>query len=233
MTLAEIVTRCTRADGVRDYFDIGVIAYGNDAVRNGFSGKLANDSLHPVSRLADRPIRIENTTQTIRDSSDEATEKKKIYPVWFEPAAEGSTPMKKAFRQACAVMQVWCDTHEDSYPPTVIHVSDGRSTDGDPIDEADILTQLFTNDGTCLLFNLHVDTEEGNEVVFPFSDANLPNEHASLLFRLSSVFPPHLIPRARQHGYAVSEASRFFIYNGSMDFIANFFDIGTRAANLR
>lgn len=224
MTLAEIVTRCTKADGVRDYFDIGVIAYGDRQVRNGFSGALSGGSLHPVSRLADNPIRVEK---------DELTRKKQIYPVWFEPASAGSTPMKQAFHRACSLIQQWCDSHEDSYPPTVIHVSDGESTDGDPTDEAEILAQMHTDDGSCLVYNLHIDTGQGNEIVFPFSDANLPGEHAELLYSISSVFPAHLIERARQRGYAVNDNSRFFIYNGSMEFIVNFFDIGTRPANLR
>ena len=31
-TIAETIVRCTKADGVRDYFDIGVIGYGGDRV---------------------------------------------------------------------------------------------------------------------------------------------------------------------------------------------------------
>ena len=40
-TLTELVIRCTRADGVRDYFDIGIIAYGHNMVKTGFTGVLS------------------------------------------------------------------------------------------------------------------------------------------------------------------------------------------------
>ena len=42
-TLYQLVIRCTRADGVRNYFEVGVIAYG-DSVRSGFSGAGREDS---------------------------------------------------------------------------------------------------------------------------------------------------------------------------------------------
>lgn len=29
-------------------------------------------------------------------------------------------------------MVAWCDAHPDSYPPTVLHVTDGESNDGEP-----------------------------------------------------------------------------------------------------
>jgi hypothetical protein len=49
----------------------------------------------------------------------------------------------------------WCDSHPTSYPPTILHVTDGQSTDGSPEHIADGLRQISTQDGACLLFNLH------------------------------------------------------------------------------
>ena len=60
----------------------------------------------------------------------------------------------------------WCDAHPDSYPPTILHVTDGQSTDGNPQDIADGLRKLRTNDGQALLFNLHVSTLGAKEIVF-------------------------------------------------------------------
>jgi hypothetical protein len=40
-TLRDLVVRCTREEGVRDYFDVGVIGYGDAQVRNGLGGPLA------------------------------------------------------------------------------------------------------------------------------------------------------------------------------------------------
>ncbi len=55
----------------------------------------------------------------------------------------------------------WADAHSSSYPPTIIHVTDGASTDGDPSAVAAALRQMSTSDGECLLFNLHISTTGG------------------------------------------------------------------------
>jgi hypothetical protein len=90
-----------------------------------------------------------------------------------------------------------------------------------------------TTDGQCLLFNLHISTSGGQPVVFPSLDNGL-DEYGKLLFRLSSVFPGHLVQAARDKGYdTVSSESRFFGYKAGYEAIVDFFDIGTRASNLR
>src|SRR5437763_17084563 len=58
-TLYTLITNCSKADGIRDYFDVGVIAYSGDGARNGFDGELGQRSLHAVSRLAETPLRVE------------------------------------------------------------------------------------------------------------------------------------------------------------------------------
>jgi hypothetical protein len=50
--LMDLITRCSKAEGVRDYFDIGVLGYGGDDVGNGFSGLLGAKVLNPISALA-------------------------------------------------------------------------------------------------------------------------------------------------------------------------------------
>src|ERR1700712_1921660 len=49
-SLYQLVIRCTRADGVRNYFDVGVISYGA-SVRSGFDGALSGKVLHPLSDI--------------------------------------------------------------------------------------------------------------------------------------------------------------------------------------
>jgi len=155
------------------------------------------------------------------------------FPVWFQPTSSGGTPMTAAMRAATEALVEWCDSHPDCYPPTVIHVTDGASTDGDPSTIADALKQISTNDGECLLFNLHISTAGGEPVLFPESDSNL-DEYGRLLFQMSSQFPGHLIDVAKEKGYdSVSSESRFFGYKAGYDVIVDFFDIGTRASNLR
>lgn len=43
-TFVDLVSRCTNADGVRDYFDIGVIGYGGDGVNNGMAFSAASSA---------------------------------------------------------------------------------------------------------------------------------------------------------------------------------------------
>src|SRR5215471_6623761 len=47
-TLYTLITNCSKADGVRDYFHVAVVAYGGEDARSGFHGGLTGNTLHPV-----------------------------------------------------------------------------------------------------------------------------------------------------------------------------------------
>ena len=64
-TLYTIITNCSKADGVRDYFYVGVVAYGGEDARNGFQGALDGEPLHAISRLAEAPLRVETRTKKV------------------------------------------------------------------------------------------------------------------------------------------------------------------------
>jgi len=232
-TIAETIVRCTKADGVRDYFEIGVIGYGGDDVGSAFGGALSGRTLLPISEIESNPLRIDEREQDV-DTGDDVLEQQLVkFPVWIDPQHDGGTPMREAMATIGEMVAKWCDEHPSSYPPTVVHVTDGLSTDGDPEDVADAIKGVSTNDGEALLFNLHVDTESGDEILFPSSEDELPDEYAKMLFRMSSTFPEHLVAAAQSMGYDVTGDSRFFAYKAGMDFIGHFFEIGTRASQLR
>ncbi len=231
-TLYQLVIRSTRADGVRDYFDVGVIGYGL-GIKSGFSGALAEDILHPLSAIEANPLRVEERVKRVSDGAGGLVDQPTKFPVWFDATSNGGTPMTEAMTQAAQTIAAWCDAHPESYPPTIIHVTDGESTDGDPTDVADALKQMGTDDGQCLLFNLHISRSGGQAVVFPASDSSL-DRFGQMLFSLSSQFPAHLVEAAKDAGYdSVSSESRFFGYKAGYEAIVDFFDIGTRASNLR
>lgn len=48
-TLYTLITNCSKADGVRSYFDVGVLAYGGSDVATGFGGVLSTGIIHPKS----------------------------------------------------------------------------------------------------------------------------------------------------------------------------------------
>ncbi len=232
-TLMNLVTRCTKADGVRDYFEIGVLGYGLNGPVNGLGGDLAAQVLSPISAFERNPVRIEERKRKVDDGAGGIVEQSVKFPVWFEPVANGGTPMRAALQAAGVVLAEWCDKHPNSYPPTVLHVTDGESTDGDPEDLASSLREFSTADGNVLVLNLHVSAVAGNPVAFPASERSLPDAFGKMLFRMSSQLPEHLVKVAQEKGLVVSFESRGYVFNGEAGEIVDFFDIGTRASQLR
>ncbi len=232
-TLMNLVTRCTKAEGVRDYFEIGVLGYGGNGVGNGFSGALGASVLNPISAIEQNPVRVEDRKRKMDDGAGGILETSVKFPVWFEPKASGGTPMREALTRAAEELVVWCDAHPDCYPPTVLHVTDGESTDGDPEEIATHLGQIRTNDGEVLILNIHVSSLGTDAIRFPSSASSLPDAYAKMLFRMSSQLPEHLIRFAQDKGHTVSIESRGFMFNAEAPEIVDFFDIGTRASQLR
>lgn len=232
-TLATLITRCTKSEGTRDYFEVGVLGYSGAVAENGLSGALSSVILHPISRIEAHPLRVEDRTKRVDDGAGGLVNQTIKFPVWFEPKAAGGTPMCNAITTAAEQLAAWCDAHPDCYPPTVLHVTDGESTDGDPEALALQLQRIGTNDGQVLLFNLHVSVNGGDPVKFPTSDASLGDNYAKLLFRMSSPLPPHLQKAAEEKGIRATMESRGFMFNAETAEIVDFFDIGTRAAQLR
>ncbi|MGV8991271.1 MAG: hypothetical protein ACOH1Q_07690 [Thiobacillus sp.] len=232
-TLATLITRCTKAEGTRNYFDIGVIGYGANGSYNGFQGSLGSSVLHPISDIEASPLRVEERQKKMDDGAGGLVEQSIKFPVWFEPHASGGTPMCQAITKAAEELVAWCDSHPNCYPPTVLHITDGESTDGDPEELATQLRQIQTGDGSVLMFNLHVSTSGASPVEFPASETGLPDAYAKTLFRMSSPLPDHLIRFAQEKGFKVSMESRGFMFNADAVQIVDFFDIGTRASQLR
>jgi len=227
-TLYTLVTSCSKAEGVRNYFDVGVIAYGGSEVASGFGGALAGGIVHPINAISEHTLRIEERRKKVDDGAGGIIELKTKFPVWFDPKSAGGTPMRAALSRTREAVAEWCEAHPGSYPPTILHVTDGQSTDGAPEDVADGLRQIATKDGQVLLFNLHVTTGGGLEIVFPTAETALDDEYSRMLFRMSSALPAHLAKFAGDKGYAIADGSRGFIFNGDPQCIVDFFEIGTR-----
>jgi hypothetical protein len=227
-TLYTLVTTCSKADGVRNYFDVGVIAYSGSEVASGFGGALSEGIVHPINAISEHTLRVEERKKKVDDGAGGIVELKTKFPVWFDPKSAGGTPMRAALSKTRDMAAEWCEAHPGCYPPTILHVTDGQSTDGAPEDVADGLRQVATKDGQALLFNLHVTNKGGLEVVFPTSETDLDDEYSRMLFRMSSPLPAHLAKFAGDKGYAITDGSRGFIFNGDPQCIVDFFEIGTR-----
>src|SRR5215469_13514758 len=60
--LASLVIRCSKDEGVRDYFDVGVIGYGGKGVATALASA---QPIVPISQLANDPLRVEDRVQKI------------------------------------------------------------------------------------------------------------------------------------------------------------------------
>jgi hypothetical protein len=229
-TLYTIITNCSKADGVRDYFHVGVVAYSGDEARNGFQGALGEEPLHAISQLAETPLRVETRAKKVAGANGDVLEQSVRFPIWFEPHGQGKTSMCAGLNAATEIVERWCAAHPGAFPPTVLHVTDGHPSDGNPEPIADRLKSLATDDGSCLLFNLHVDAGGGEPLIFPNDERALKDRFAKALFRMSSLLPPHAVEAAAGKGYDVRPGARGFVFNAGIETIADFFDIGTRPA---
>ena len=102
-----LVLRCAKAEGIRDYFHVGVIGYGNKVgpvlgtppinvdlkARTMLVGEPAAppsttnpDCLMPMSAIADKPLRVETRTRQVDDGAGGVLAQTIKFPVWFEPA---------------------------------------------------------------------------------------------------------------------------------------------------
>jgi hypothetical protein len=230
--LQNLVIKCAKTEGVRDYFHIGVIGYGTQ-VGPAFSGLLAGKEIVPISEVADSPARIEDRVKKLHDGAGGLVEQNFKFPVWFDSVANGGTPMCQAFIRANSIIGRWLKTYPDCFPPIVINITDGEATDGDPRIPAENLRQLSSSDGNVLLFNVHLSSTGCSPIEFPGGDDPLPDEFAKQLFSISSHLPEFMRKNAQQEGFKLKEHSRGFVFNADIISVIRFLDIGTRPSNLR
>jgi hypothetical protein len=231
--LASLVIRCSKDEGVRDYFDVGVIGYGSSVKRALATASDEDNPIVPISRLANEPLRVEDRVQKVPDGAGGLVEQTVKFPIWVDPHANGGTPMTEALTHGRQALSTWVQQHSSAFPPVVFNITDGEATDGDPCQAARALQSLATEDGEALLFNVHLSDRRAPSVEFPASDETLPDSFARRLFSMSSPLPPHLQSAARQEGYAVEDGTRGFVFNADAAAVIQFLDIGTRPANLR
>ena len=230
--LQTLVTRCAKGEEVRDYFEVGVIGYGQ-TIGPVLQNALAGRDFVRVSELAFNPVRVESRTKKTPDGAGGLVDQPYHFPIWLDPQHGGGTPMCDALRRARTGLAAWVAAHARSYPPTVLHVTDGESTDGSPSALAADIRALSTDDGQVSLFNLHLSSSAARPVTFPDSDTGLPDEFARSLFEMSSVLPERLRQEAASEGYSVTDKGRGFAFNADLIETIRFIDIGTRVAQLR
>jgi hypothetical protein len=227
--LQNLILKCAKSDGIRDYFHVGVIGYGGRVV-SALGGALAGQTLVPISAIANNPLRVETRTRKVDDGAGGIFEQSFKFPVWFEAKATGKTPMCEALKLAKQYLEIFVGQYPTCYPPLVINITDGMASDGDPLPHAAALQQIVSKDGNVLLFNTHVSDSEVLPIEFPAAESALPDKFAKLLFRMSSPLPPRLFDAARADKFLVQPGARGFVFNADLVSVIRFLDIGTRVA---
>jgi len=227
--IANTVTECSRNGEVRDYFYISVIWYGNEQdVSYAFEWDLANKDIIPISEIADHPLRVEDRQKKESDWAGGIIDIAVKFPVWFDAKAYGMTPMRQAFELAKEAVEKFIGVFPDSYPPAILNITDGESTDGDPSDIAEQIKQLWTSDWNALVYNAHLDVFWASSAIkFP-SKLQVNRWNAKMLFDMSSSLPDSSIEIAKRNGNDIEAWAKWYVYNADLADLIKFIDIGTR-----
>jgi hypothetical protein len=238
--LQNMVLQATGGEGIKDYFDIAVIGYRTDAdanpiIESALAGPLAGRQLCSIVDIANGVAEMARRRQTIYDDETGETNEVEVdVPIWVQPKAEGATPTFTLLCHAHELLKNWIDQHPNSFPPVVVHITDGEcSEQGEAVAYADPIKQLATEDGNVLFFNCHLSMTKADPFLFPHSGEILPDQFARTLFDMSSVLPDPLYQRALKTGFTLQPGARGMAFNADMISLIKFLDIGTRVSNLR
>ncbi|GCF10251.1 VWA domain-containing protein [Dictyobacter arantiisoli] len=175
---------------VRPRAEVAVLGYEGISVEPVLQGNLTGRTFVGLSELQMNPLDIERRHRTEIDDTGQEIEITVPFPVWVKAKAGAGTPMCMALQQAHELAQEWVAQHPDSYPPVIINVTDGVASDGDPLEVAQAIRQVATNDGEALVFNVHITDINLAPITYPATSEALPADpYAQLLFEMSSVIP--------------------------------------------
>jgi hypothetical protein len=234
--LQNMAIRASGDEGIKDWMDIGVLGYRTDQNANPIiqpvlQGPLAGRMIVSISEIGSAPARIDNHVQYIPDeATGEMLEIPCEVPVWVDPVAEGGTPMCHVLYQTHQILGQWISQNPRSFPPIVVHITDGESQDGDPVPYADAVKALATEDGNVLLFNCHLSMTAADPFMFPASDQGLPDALARVLFHMSSVLPDPFYRHGTMEGFPLQSGARGMAFNADMVCLIQFLNMGTQAA---
>jgi len=234
--LQNMAIRASGDEGIKDWMDVGVFGYrtdqqANPVIQSALQGSLAGKQLVSIAEIGNNPARIDTRTQYIPDEeTGEMIEVPCEVPVWVDPVTEGGTPMCHMLYHTHEILRQWIAAHPRSFPPIVVHITDGESQDGDPIPYADAVKNLATEDGNVLLFNCHLSMTAADPFMFPAGEQGLPDELARVLFNMSSVLPDPFYRHAMMEGFPLQPQARGMAFNADMVCLIQFLNMGTQAA---
>ena len=232
--LNELVLRCIKGSETRDYYDIAIIGYGEDAY-SGWKGELEGRDFVKPSELKEHPYKKITTKKETRTRKGvKVVEIEEVQ--WIEAeATEGWTRVHHAFEKAKGLLDEWMEKHHDKdcYPPTIINITDGEfngATKEYVLQQANELKSMFTNDGNVILFNIHISANKAVCVTCPASKDEVSfSSLATTMYEMSSLLPMRYSDRIadlRGDGTPNNRYTAMSI-NADMSTLIQLMDIGT------
>ena len=252
--ISELIQICEKGeDKPRHWFDVGMIGYTTDAngvsvVGSAFGGALAGQDLVGIPDLFDNPLDVEVRKKKVQQDDGTGNlimvEEDVNFPVWYRVPPEEQrfgTPTRGAFEHALPILDGWIAAHPESFPPLVIHLTDGEPTDGDPREAAAAVRSLATADGNVLVVNCHISSSKAEGVLFPTDGEQLPDQFAKDLFEMSSEMPDALRTTAEVKQVSAPMGCKMMAFNADSVALLKLLSVGTmstpgageRAAHLR
>lgn len=232
--LNELVLRCVKGSETRDYYDIAIIGYGENAY-SGWKGELEGRDFVKPSELKEHPYKKITTKKETRTRKGvKVVEIEEVQ--WIEAeATQGWTRVHLAFEKAKGLLDEWMEKHHDKdcYPPTIINITDGEfngATKEYVLQQANELKSMFTNDGNVILFNIHISANKAVCVTCPASKDEVSfSSLATTMYEMSSLLPMRYSDRiADLRGDGTpNNRYRAMSINADMSTLIQLMDIGT------
>ena len=232
--LNELVLRCIKGSETRDYYDIAIIGYGENAY-SGWKGELEGRDFVKPSELKEHPYKKITTKKETRTRKGVKVVEVEEVP-WIEAeATQGWTRVHHAFEKAKGLLDEWMEKHHDKdcYPPTIINITDGEfngATKEYVLQQANELKSMFTNDGNVILFNIHISANKAVCVTCPASKDEVSfSSLATTMYEMSSLLPMRYSDRiADLRGDGTpNNRYRAMSINADMSTLIQLMDIGT------
>lgn len=232
--LNQLVLRCIKGTETRDYYDIAVIGYGENAY-SGWKGVLEGKDFVTPSELKAHPYKkIITRKETRTRKGMKVVEVEEVQ--WIEADATKSwTRVHHAFDKAKKLLEQWMEKYHDKdcYPPTIINITDGEFNGASKeyvLQQANELKSMFTNDGNVILFNIHISANKETCVLCPSDKAEvLSNKLATTLYELSSLLPTRYSSQVAELRQDTAPHERYtaMSINADMSALIQLMDIGT------
>ncbi len=232
--IQSLVVSASKDMEIRKYYQVGVIGYGFE-VKSALGGDLAESDLVWIDEMYEHPLRIEDRVKKESDGVGGFIEVSTKFPVWVDAVSRGQTPMCAALSKAHEILATWVEEHPQSYPPTVINLTDGEANDGDVRVPAELIKSLATEDGNCTILTVHSSSNElSRQIVFPLDAKDLPDHFSRVMFEVSSPLTPKMrVTSEELMGVPVEDGARGLVYNADIAGIVQALEIGTRPANIQ